>query len=169
LVALELPMSDLPYILAHPLLRQILQRCAELKEVVRGLPEDSTERLLMERRIVLLEQYMLPKPIASEQQTDDILDDSGRKIGKRGSLRHRFKPTRRGRPEEWRIKVRAALEDKLAKPSLTWQQLATRYGFAEVQYLRRQVRLLKAQLRTEGIQLPGPSDYREASVHFSST
>jgi hypothetical protein len=163
-------MSDLPYILAHPLLRQILQRCAELKELVRGLPAGSAERALMERRIALLEQYKLPKPVASEQQTDDIVDDSGRKIGTRGSLRHRFKPTRRGRPEEWRIKVRAALEDKLAKPSLTWQQLATRYGFAdEVQDLRRQVRLLKALLRTEGIQLPGPSDYRGASVRFSST
>jgi hypothetical protein len=35
---------------------------------------------------------------------------------------------RRGRPEELPIQTRAAFEEKLAHPEMTWRQLAAKYG-----------------------------------------
>lgn len=147
-------MFDLPYILTHPLLRQIYRRCEELKEEALHLPEGSDRRKGAEKRIAQLEQYRLPKPDPSEQRVFQTMDDFGRVIGERSSLRRRFKPRRPGRPEKCRIAVRAALEDKLANPELTWPELSEKYGFNESKDLERQVRLLKGLLRREGISLP---------------
>jgi hypothetical protein len=157
---------DLPYILTHPLLRQIYQRCAELKEEASNLPEGSDTRRALEKRIAQLEPYGLPKPDPSEQRVVQTTDDWGRVIGERSSLRRRFKPRRPGRPENCRIAVRAAIEDKIANPELTWPKLSEKFGFKESRDLERQVRLLKGLLRREGISLPPQAAYREAEEAF---
>ncbi len=152
-------MFDLPYILTHPLIRQIYQRSAELQEEATSLPEGSEERRGLEERISQLEQYRLPKTGPSDRPSEPIFNQRGEKIGERHSLRRRFKEKRRGRPEEYRIKVRAALEEKCANPELTWARLAQKYGFSDQAELRRAVRRLKAVLRLEGISLPPASAY----------
>jgi hypothetical protein len=153
---------DLPYIATHPLLARIVWRCAELRAQAKALPEGRADRKSIERRISRLEKYGLPRPDASEQQVTPIMDESGRVVAKRSSLRRRFRATRRGRPEEYSIRTRAALEEKLAEPQMTWKQLAEKYKFRDVELLRRLVRYLKDALRLEGISLPTPSECLEA-------
>ena len=157
---------DLPYILTHPLLAAIYRRCAELKQEARALPEGSKKRKSLEKRIAQLEQYALPKPTPSEQQAFPITNQRGQVVGERSSLRRRFKARQPGRPEKWRIPVRAAFEEKLANPKLTWPQLADKHGFENSRDLERAVRLLKALLRHERIAFPPPSAYPEAEEAF---
>jgi len=155
---------DLPYIMAHPLLAAIYRRCAELVEEAKGLPEGSEARLSLEKRISQLEQYRLPKPDSFEQQIAPIVKEWGQVVGERSSLRRRFKKTRPGRPEEHRIKVRAAFEDKLAHPELTWRMLSERYGFGNSDDLERQTRLFKSILKREGIAIPPSTAYRDSEA-----
>jgi hypothetical protein len=155
-------MFDLPYILTHPLLAAIYKRHAELVERARELPEGSTDRRRVEKRISQLEHYRLPKPDSSEQRVTPIVNSWGQEVGEVSSLRRRFKTARPGRPEEGRIRVRAAFEDKLAHPELTWHHLSEKYRFQNPKDLERQVRLLRAVLKSEGIPLPLPTAYTEA-------
>jgi len=153
-------MSDQIYIIHHPLLATIYRRCAALSQQASELPEGSTERKEMNRRISQLEQYRLPKPDARDlEQTSPIFDESGQKIGERYSLRRRFINNRRGRPEERTIQTRAALETKLEHPEITWRELAEKFGFPDGRALERAVRRLKALLRSERIALPRVRDY----------
>jgi hypothetical protein len=172
-------MFDLLYLAGHPLTAAIHKRHIELAEKARGLPEGSPERNTIERRVSQLEQYCLPKPDRQEQEKrEPLVNRRGEVVGVMQSIRRRFKKTARGRPESWRVQVRAALEQKLADPGVTWRQLANNFNFrghsswrpegargvhrfvpGEVD-LERQVRLLKALLRREGIPLrpaPDPS------------
>jgi len=90
-------MFDLPYILSHPLLRSIMVHHAELKEPLEGLPQESAERKPLEKRISRLEQYRLPKENERDaEQRQDVLDQSGKKIGERHSVRKRMIDRRRG-------------------------------------------------------------------------
>ena len=125
----------------------------------------STERQEVVKRISKLEQYRLPKPLPNEQLATAILGDDGTVIGLRGNLRRRLKTVRIGRPEEHRIKVRAALEEKLAHPRRTWRSLAQQFGLPSKD-LERQIRLLKNVLQREGIPLPTAEDYRRAQNGF---
>ena len=127
----------------------------------------SKERKAIEKRIAKLEPYRLPIPTGPEQESTPIVDRWGTVVGQRGSLRKRFKAIRRGRPEEVRIKVRAAFEDKLAHPEMTWCEIAEHRGFTNTKDLERQVRLLKAVLAKEGIEIPLSTSYREAETIFS--
>ena len=169
---------NLDYILTHPLLQRILRHCAELEEQARALPPGSAERRAIESRIGNLQEYGLPKPTASEQ--DDIqplMGRDGRKIGERTSIRRRPIARRRGRPAEWSVKVRAALEEKLSKPNLTWSELAGKFGFRPHYRtsedgkrllvpggidLECQVRRLRRLLKKERIEVPGTMEYRQA-------
>ncbi len=159
-------MFDLPYILTHPLLAAIYKRHAELVERAKELPEGSRDRRSVERRISQLEQYRLPKPDSSEQRVSPIENSWGQEVGETSSLRRRFKMARPGRPEEHRIKIRAAFEDKLAHPELTWRKLSEKYQFQNPKDLERQVRLLRAVLKREGIPIPQSTAYREAEEVF---
>jgi hypothetical protein len=159
---------DLPYIATHPLLAWIVRRCAELRKQASALPEASAERNPIEKRISQLEEYGLPRPNATEQQATSIIG-TGRVVAVRSSLRRRFKDKRRGRPEEYTIQTRAALEDKLAEPQLTWKVLAKDYKFESVEVLKHSVRRLKAILRREGIPLPTPSAYQAARRQFEES
>jgi hypothetical protein len=155
---------DLPYILTHPLLAAIYRRHAELVEEAKGLPAGSPGRVSLEKRISRLEQYRPPRPSTSEQQVTAITNELGQVVGERSSLRLRFRAVRPGRPEEHRIKVRAAFEDKTANPSLTWRNLADQYGFNNPKDLERHARMLRALLKREGISLPLPSAYQDLRV-----
>jgi hypothetical protein len=71
---------DLPYILTHPLLRNIMVRHAELKEQAESLPQGSAERKTLEKRISRLEQYRLPKEDKRDaEQREDAFDGSGKR------------------------------------------------------------------------------------------
>lgn len=147
--------------LTHPLAARIYFRCAELVRDVKRLDAGSPHspgspyRSDIEQRVAVLEQYCLPKP--------DAFDLNERRNGK--SLRRRWKAGGRGRPEQHRIQVRAALEEKLQHPKRSWRELAAKYAFP-LWDLERQVRLLKALLKREGILLPAAKDYRNAKRSF---
>jgi hypothetical protein len=158
---------DLPYIVTHPLLSAIYRRHAELMEQAQGLVAGSADRKALERRISLFEQYRLPKPRPQDQMTAPITDHSGTVIAEESSLRRRVITVRRGRPEEYRIKVRAALEEKIVHPERTWRELAEQFGFGNYKDLERQVRLLKELLRDEGIAIPRAMDYQNAQTAFN--
>jgi hypothetical protein len=83
-------------------------RHAELKEQPDSLPRGSAERKTLEKRISHLE-YRLPKDDERDAgHREDVFDESGKKIGERHSVRKRTVERRRGRPEEFTIKPRAA-------------------------------------------------------------
>jgi len=148
-------MFDLPYILSNPLVNNIFERCGQLSEQVAQLPPTAPARKVLEKRLAKLEQYRLPKPTQDEaQRSEPILNGTGQQIGTRHSIRRRTIATRRGRPEEFAIKTRAALEEKLANPKTTWPQLAKKLGFPDSRTLERSVRRLKGILKSEGIPLP---------------
>lgn len=159
-------MFDLPYILTHPLLASIYRRHAELVDLANGLASGSRDQKVIERRISVLEQYRLPKPLPMEQKTTTIMSASGGVICEESSLRRRLKTVHRGRPEECRIKVRAALEEKVIHPERTWQELARQFGFSNPKDLERQVRLLKQVLQKEGIAIPTAAEYLNAQAAF---
>lgn len=81
------------------------------------------------------------------------------------SLRRLLATVHRGRPEEFRIKVRAALEEKIVHPEGTWRELS-QHGSNNYKDLERQVRLLKKVLQEEGIEIPSSSDYQDAQEGF---
>lgn len=157
---------DLLYFATHPLAALIYRRHAELLDLASGLAEGSEERKTLEKRISALEHYRLPKPSPQEQKTSAIVDDSGAVIAQVGSPRRRLITVRRGRPEEFRIKVRAALEEKIIHPKRTWRELSQQLGFNNYKDLERQVRLLKRVLKQEGIPIPSSSDYQDAQRAF---
>jgi hypothetical protein len=158
-------MFDLPYIVTRPLLAAIAKRCAVLAEEADALPLGSAPRRDLEKRISQLEQYKLPKPDARElEESEPIFNDSGQKIGERHSLRRRVIAKRRGRPEEFRIRTRAALEEKLAHPRTTWREVAIKHRFQDRKDLERFVRVLKDILKREGIALPTEDDYARAAA-----
>ncbi|SRR6266567_255485 len=161
-------MFDLPYIVTHPLLTAIVKRCAVLAEEADALSSGSAPRKDLEKRLSQLEQYKLPKPDARElQESEPIFNDSGQKIGERHSLRQRVIAKRRGRPEEFRIRTRAALEEKLAHPRTTWRELAVKHHFQDRKDLERFVRRLKDVLKREGIALPAEEDYSRAATEWA--
>ena len=161
-------MFDLPYILTHPLLATIVKRCAVLSEEADALPQGTAARKELEKRISQLEQYKLPKPDARDlQESGPILDASGQKVGERHSLRRRVISKRRGRPEEFRIRTRAALEEKLAHPRTTWRELAAKHHFQDRKDLERAVRRLKDVLKREGIVLPTEEDCSRAAAEWA--
>jgi hypothetical protein len=148
-------MFDLPYILTNPLVRSIFERCAQLSERIGQLPPKSPARKVLKKRLSKLEQYRLPKPTQEEAHGNEpILNKTGQQIGTRHSIRRRTIATRRGRPEEFTIRTRAALEEKLANPKITWPQLAKKFGFPDSRTLERSVRRLKDILKRERIPLP---------------
>jgi hypothetical protein len=159
-------MFDLHYLVTHPLAGSIYKRHAELTQLATELPPDSDEREAVERRVSVLEQYRLPKPFPDEQKATPILDESGAVIAEISSLRRRRMTVHRGRPEEFRIKVRAALEEKIVDPKRTWRELSQQLGFSNHKDLERQVRLLKAVLLKEGIAIPSAADYQDAQEAF---
>jgi hypothetical protein len=108
----------------------------------------------------------LPKPIPKEQETAAIVDHSGAVTAEVSSLRRRLTTVHRGRPEEFRIKVRAALEEKIVHPERTWRDLSQQFGFNNYKDLERQVRLLKRVLQKEGIEIPSSAAYRDAQEAF---
>jgi len=80
-------------------------RHAELKEQLESLPQGSAKRKTLEKRISRLEQYRLPKEDERDaEQREDVVDESGKKIGERHSVGKRMIERRRGRPEEFTIK-----------------------------------------------------------------
>jgi hypothetical protein len=161
-------MFDLPYILTHPLLANIVNRCALLSEEADALRQGSAARKDLQKRISQLEQYKLPKPDARDlQESEPIVNGSGQNIGERHSLRRRVIAKRRGRPEEFRIQTRAALEEKLAHPRTTWRELAVRFRFQDRKDLERAVRRLKDVLKREGIALPTEEDYARAAAEWA--
>lgn len=139
-----------------------MRRHAELVEQASALQEGSVERKALEKLISELEEYRLPKPTPIEQQAEPIQDHWGQIIAWRSSLRRRYKPARAGHPAEYRIQSRAALEDMLADPTLTWTQLAKKYHFKDVEVLKRAVRRLKGLLKRAGISLPTQDAIQEA-------
>jgi hypothetical protein len=156
----EFAMFDLPYIITHPLLQRIMVQHAQLKEQAEVLPAGSAERKSLERRISRLEQYRLPKEDQRDiGQREDIFDASGQKIGERHSMRKRMIEKRRGRPEEFTIKTRAAFEEKLANPRKPWRVIATQFQFRNSDELRRAVRRLKEVLKREQIRIPKAEEY----------
>jgi hypothetical protein len=156
----KVPMFDLPYILTHPLLKRIVVRHAELREQAEALAAGSATRKDLERRISRLEQYRLPKEDRRDiEQREEILDAKGEKIGERHSVRRRMIEKRRGRPEEFTIKTRAAFEEKLANPKKPWRAIATQFGFQSSDELRRAVRRLKEVLKREKIRIPEAEEY----------
>jgi hypothetical protein len=159
-------MFDLPYLVTHPLAGSIYRRHAELMLSAQELAVGSEEREAIERRISVLEQYRLPKPIPKEQETAAIVDHSGAVTAEVSSLRRRLTTVHRGRPEEFRIKVRAALEEKIVHPERTWRDLSQQFGFNNYKDLERQVRLLKRVLQKEGIEIPSSAAYRDAQEAF---
>ena len=175
-------MSDLPYILTHPLVQKIIRHCAELKEQACALPANSRERKAIEKRIGKLQEYGLPKPDAKDlEQTEPIVDRTGQMIGERHSIRRRYVEKRRGRPAQWRVQVRAAQEEKKLNPRITWSELAEKYGFKPRWRksedgrkmlapgridLECQARLFRKLLREEGIKLPTAEDCRAAENEF---
>jgi len=163
---MEARMFDLPYLVTHPLAGSIYRRHAELMHVVKGLAVGSEERKAIEKRISILEQYRLPKPFPEEQRTAPIVDESGALIADVSSLRRRITTAHRGRPEEFRVGVRAALEEKIVNPERTWRKLSQRLGFNNYKDLERQVRLLKRVLQKEGIEIPSLADYQDAQEAF---
>jgi len=153
-------MLDLPYIITHPLLQRIMVRHAQLKEQAEALPAGSAKRKGLERRISRLEQYRLPKEDQRDMgQREDILDASGQRIGERHSVRRRMIEKRRGRPEEFTIKTRAAFEEKLANPKKPWRAIAAQFEFRNSDELRRGVRRLKEVLKREKIRIPKAKEY----------
>jgi len=85
--------------------------CGVEKEQADSLPRGSAERKTLEKHISNLEQYPLPKEDERDAgQREDVFDESGKKMRKRTIER------RRGRPEEFTIKTRAAYEEKSAHP-----------------------------------------------------
>jgi hypothetical protein len=163
---MEVRMFDLPYLVTHPLAGRIYKRHAELMDLVKGMAARSEERKAVERRISILEQYRLPKPFPEEQVTVPIVDESGMVIAQESSLRRRLTAVHAGRPEEFRIKVRVALEEKIIHPERTWRELSQQFGFNNYKDLERQVRLLKKVLQTEGIEIPTSADYQAAQAAF---
>jgi len=159
-------MFDLPYLVTHPLAGSIYKRHAELMDQVKGMAVGSGDRKAAERRISILEQYRLPKPFPAEQTTAPIMDESGMVIAEESSLRRRLTTVHPGRPEEFRIKVRAALEEKIVHPERTWRELSQQFGFNNHKDLERQVRLLKKMLQKEGIEIPTSADYQAAQEAF---
>jgi len=159
-------MFDLPYLVTHPLAGSIYKRHAELMQLATELPPGSEEREAMERRISILEQYRWPKPFPEEQKTTPIVDESGAVAAVVSSVRRRRTTVHRGRPEEFRIRVRAALEEKIVHPKRTWRELSQHLGFGNYRDLERQVRLLKKVLQKEGIELPSAADYQNAQEAF---
>ena len=158
-------MFDLPYILRNPLIRKITVKCAMLQQEALELPEASEQRKQVEKRLSQLEAYKLPRPSVTEAATTaPIVNQVGQKVGEMYSLRRRFRPTRRGRPEEYTIKVRAALEEKLANGALTWSVLAKKHGFENSSDLERAVRRLKVLLRRDGV-LPLTLEDIQAAQH----
>jgi hypothetical protein len=153
-------MFDLPYILTHPLLKNIMVRHAELKEQLESLPQGSADRKTLEKRVSRLEQYRFPKEDERDlEQRADVFDESGKKIGERHRVRKRMIERRRGRPEEIRIKTRAAYEEKLAHPEKPWRVIAAQFELKDASELRRAVRRLKEVLKGEGMRIPAPEDY----------
>lgn len=159
-------MFDLPYLVTHPLAGSIYKRHAELMQLATELSQSSEEREDIEKRISALEQYRLPKSLPEEQKTAPIVDQSGAATAVVSSLRRRYTTVHRGRPEEFRIKVRAALEEKIVHPQRTWRELSHQFGFPNYKDLERQVRLLKRVLKEEDIEIPSAADYREAQEAF---
>jgi hypothetical protein len=159
-------MFDLPYIVTHPLLASIYRRHAELMDAAKELTVGSQEHKAVERRISILEQYRLPSPSPEQQKVTPIVSQWGGVIGEESSLRRRIKTVRRGRPEEFRIKVRAAFEEKIAHPERTWRDLSQQFGFENYKDLERQVRLLKKVLQEEGIEIPTSNAYQDAKEAF---
>lgn len=145
--------TDLLYIVQHKLIQSMIRRRAELEERAVALPQGCYERKELERRIAKLEPYILPKPTSDEQQTEEIFGENGQKVGERGNIRRRVVYVRRGRGEEYGIKTRAALEEKL-ESTVTWRELAAKYQFQDTAILERSVRRLKAVLKAEEIELP---------------
>jgi hypothetical protein len=162
-------MHDLEYLTTHPLTAAIHQHHRKLEARAETLPEVSPERKKLEKRISQLEEYCLPKPDAQDlRRSRKLVNKFGQVVGEAHSIRRRFRQNRPGRPAEYSLQVRAALEDKLANPRLTWSQLAKKYSdpargfrfqFTDVRQLQRAVRRLKTLLRREEIQLPSPGDY----------
>ena len=159
-------MFDLPYLVTHPLAGSIYKRHAELMQLLTELPVGSEEREALEKRISILEQYRLPKPFPEEQKTAAIVEESGAVRAEVSSLRRRLTTVHRGRPEEFRIRVRAALEEKIVHPDRTWRELSQQFGFNNYRDLERQVRLLKRVLQKEGIEIPSSADYQDAQEAF---
>jgi hypothetical protein len=163
---MEARMFDVPYLVTHPLAGSIYKRHADLMGLVKEMTVGSEERKALEKRISILEQYRLPKPFPEQQMTVPIMDESGRVIAESSSPRRRLETVHPGRPEEFRIKVRAALEEKIVHPVRTWRELSQKFGFNNYKDLERQVRLLKAVLQKEGIKIPSSADYQAAQEAF---
>jgi len=88
-----------------------------LKEQADSLPRGSAEWKTLEKRISHLEPYRLGERGRKRRRTKrGCFDESGKKIGERHSVRKPTIERRRGRPEEFTIKPRAAYEEKLAHP-----------------------------------------------------
>lgn len=160
-------MDDVRYIATHPLLQRIFVRCAELVEMASALADGSVERHEIEKRISRLEQYRLPKPTAADiWRMRPIKNEAGKVILPGGrSVRERLKDKRRGPPEQYRIAARAALEEKIRNPGLTWRLLAMKYGLQE-RNLDRQIQFLRKTLKHEGIRIPSARDCRKAENSF---
>ena len=155
-------MDDLRYIATHPLLQRIYKRCGELMNELEGLAEGTKEKQELERRISLLQQYGLPKPDGFDAHGKrTIKNELGETIGFAHSARQRLKDKHRGQQERHRIRVRAALEEKIRYPQRLWRALAAKHGL-ERWDLERQVGLLRALLKREGIEIPSIQDCRNA-------
>ena len=155
-------MFDLPYILGNPLTKRIFVRCAELSEQLSQLPPNEPARKALEKRLSRLEQYRLPKPDKEEARLDEpIFNHAGQQIGTRHALRRRTIAIRRGRPEEFTIRTRAALEEKLRNPKITWPTLAEKFDFSDSRALERSVRRLRNVLKKENIPLPRQDEYEK--------
>jgi hypothetical protein len=160
-------MSDLPYIVTHPLLRKIIRHCGELEEQALVLPEGSKERKALEKRIGKLQEYGLPTPTTEEtEQTETIKNQLGQKICERHSIRRRPILIRRGRRAMWRVKARAWLEERLSNPKVTWKELSEKTGFPR-DVLEREIYLLIKLLKREEIELPTAADYRTAEDEWN--
>ena len=140
-------------------------RHAELKEQAESLPQGSAERKTFG------EANLAPGAVpATERGRREMRHEermfwtkAAKRSANRHSARKRMIDRRRGRPEEFTIKTRAAYEEKLAYPEKVWREIAAQFELKDPLELRRAVRRLKEVLKSEGIRIPKPEDYRPPS------
>lgn len=123
---------DLLYFASHPLAAAIHRHRVQLEEKARAFPAMSRRRKQIEKRAASLAEYDLPMPDTRDlQQSAPLVNQRGEVVGEMHSIRRRLTEVRRGRPAQWGIKVRAALEEKLTSPNVTWRELAAKLGWKD--------------------------------------
>lgn len=163
----------------RPVLRRIVERICELQVQAMRLGEGSSDRRELERRIELLDSYTFPhlyEECNKEKRRRVVLQFARNLLalsqygpeglGTWNELKKQVdryqesigkKPPKR--PIRVRYKVTKALEERLAHPSKSWDQIADefRFGFDAPHRLRMEIFRLRKLLKNEGIEDPTQS------------